>query len=186
MRILWKLWILCRVNRDEDVLSTDSNSVETVNCVREGRGNTNASDETLDDVDRRIILFVAGFRRPDREGPTWSEVRAAVGIPHVDISRETFDLWWQDPAYRERQASLRALQEYPVKHAGDDPELIDKGYYELAYRLWKCRQLSNDSLKGRLQRLRWLKYLSFSKTTRSMRLGPRVREWQRQQTKAGR
>lgn len=37
--------------------------------------------EGLDDTDRKILLYIAAHRDIHGEGPTWEEIRAAVGLP---------------------------------------------------------------------------------------------------------
>jgi hypothetical protein len=89
------------------------------------------TDEPLDDLDRRIVLYVFQYRRPDFAGPTWAELRAGVGLP-------------------------------PVDRGQPDPH----------------------RLVARLYRLRWLRYLRFSTTPRSLEVGIRIREWQQQRRTA--
>lgn len=39
--------------------------------------------DDLDDVDRKILLYIAAHRDLHDEGPTWREISQAVGLPSV-------------------------------------------------------------------------------------------------------
>jgi hypothetical protein len=128
---------------------------------------TTVNGDTLDDLDRQIILFVARFKRPNFEGPTWNEVRAAVGVAIVDYTWEAFASWWADPANR-----------CHLEHLDPELDTARKRYRSRAYRVWRSQQYHDDPFKRRLKRLRALKYVHFSDSPRSLTIGPRVREWQ--------
>ena len=130
--------------------------------------------QSLDHTDRRIILAIYRHRRDDGAGPTWHEVRKAVGIEHVDTRWQTFAEWWGDAANRSRLAHY-------------DPDL-DTGRRQPrspAYRVWRSRQYEADPLNCRLHRLKALGYVRYSNEPRSLQLGPRVRDWLRQRQGQG-
>ena len=138
---------------------------------------TGTTTETLNDTDRKLILFVHGYRRQRDAGPTWREITEAVGLLPVSLASKRFQDWWDDGGWEELERR-RPLQNFRARHPELDAEAAQRRWRRQAHSQWVRQQMYNDPLAVRLRRLADLGYVTFSREERSLNIGPRVREWQ--------
>ena len=141
-----------------------------------------ADEKPLDDIDRTIILFVHRIRRSTDAGPTWAEVREAIGFERPNVSLGAFAVWWNDPANREAVEDNAQLERFLDRH----PNMTnaDGAWFHHCYGAWKGRRLDVDPLTLRLRRLKAAGYVAYNRSERSLDIGGRVRAELRRQAKA--
>jgi hypothetical protein len=137
-------------------------------------------DNGLDDLDRKLILFVYSHRRAHGAGPLWSECRSAFDLPTPSASFAEFTSWWE--ANRADFARRQPFDEFRARHPELNSKRAQRRWRNQAYRQWKAGLQDEDPLAERLRRLKRLGYLAFTTKERSLDVGARVRARQRQKT----
>jgi hypothetical protein len=130
----------------------------------------------LTTMDEEVILFVNGYRSDHGRGPTWSEVRQAVGVPPIIFNQRVFAGWWEE--HQDEFEAQHPFEAYRQVHPDLDEEAAAKRWRREGHKAWIARQRRHDPLANRLFLLRQAGYLIFTREERSLDIGPQVRAWQ--------